>query len=46
MSRMVMTSPTTEMPMADRTKVKWIKHHDADLNEYCAVQGVGGVGVM
>ncbi len=28
------------------TKVKWIKHHEADLNEYCAERGVGGVGVM
>ncbi len=25
---------------------KWINHHEADLNEDCAEQGVGGVGVM
>ena len=28
------------------TNAKWINHHEADLNEYCAEQGVGGVRVM
>ncbi len=28
------------------TNAKWINHHEADLNEYCAEQGVSGVGVM
>ena len=28
------------------TNAKWINRHEADLNEYCAEQGVGGVRVM
>jgi hypothetical protein len=28
------------------TNAKWINRHEADLNEYYAVQGVGGVRVM
>jgi hypothetical protein len=28
------------------TNAKWINHHEAYLNEHCAEQGVGGMGVM
>ncbi len=42
-----LTAAAREIILLLRAKnAKWMNHHEAVLNEYCAEQGVGGVRVM